>query len=64
MARHLHKQASKSQQQEQPSAWWAAVIDEKGNEVRITEGMIHQACEDLARNWTFPRMTDRHTVEC
>ncbi|MZR61645.1 PA1571 family protein [Alcanivorax sp. DP30] len=32
----------------------AAVIDEQGREVPITEAMIQQACESLAKNWHYP----------
>ncbi len=38
-----------------PVGWGAAIIDEQGNEVPITESMIARACEELARTWTFPR---------
>lgn len=38
-----------------PSGWYAAVIDEKGNEVPITETMIARACEELSASWVFPR---------
>jgi len=38
-----------------PVGWGAAIIDEQGNEVPITESMITRACEELARTWTFPR---------
>lgn len=43
-------------QPSQPVGWGAAIIDEKGNEVPITEAMIQRACNELARSWTFPRM--------
>ncbi|MFZ5756685.1 MAG: PA1571 family protein [Pseudomonadota bacterium] len=36
--------------------WGAAIIDEQGNEVPITESMIERACDELARSWQFPRM--------
>lgn len=32
----------------------AAVIDEQGREVPITEAMIQQACEKLAKSWRYP----------
>ena len=32
----------------------AAVIDEQGREVPITEAMIQQACETLAKDWSYP----------
>lgn len=32
----------------------AAVIDEQGREVPITEAMIQQACETLAKSWNYP----------
>lgn len=37
-----------------PVGWGAAVIDEKGNEVPITESMVSRACEELASCWVFP----------
>ncbi len=37
-----------------PVGWGAALIDEQGNEVPITESMIRRACEELSRTWTFP----------
>lgn len=43
-------------QASQPVGWGAAIIDEKGNEVPITEAMIQRACNELACSWTFPRM--------
>lgn len=64
MTRHRPKRDCPNPQPEQSSVWWAAVIDEQGNEVRITEGMIHRACEELACSWTFPRMTDSRTAHC
>ena len=39
------------------SGWYAAIIDEKGNEVPITESMIARACEELSASWVFPRNT-------
>lgn len=38
-----------------PVGWGAAVIDDKGNEVPITESMIARACEELASCWVFPK---------
>ena len=38
-----------------PVGWGAALIDDQGNEVPITESMIARACDELARSWTFPR---------
>lgn len=38
-----------------PVGWGAAIIDEQGNEVPITEAMITRACEELARIWVVPR---------
>lgn len=35
--------------------WGAAIIDEQGNEVPITESMIERACEELSGSWQFPR---------
>lgn len=32
----------------------AAVIDETGREIPITEAMIQEACENLAQSWDFP----------
>ena len=42
--------------------WGAAIIDERGNEVPITDQMIERACEELSRSWTFPRAAA--TVAC
>lgn len=39
-----------------PVGWGAALIDDQGNEVPITESMIRRACEELSRTWTFPAM--------
>lgn len=38
-----------------PVGWGAAIIDDQGNEVPITESMIARACEELARCWIVPR---------
>ena len=38
----------------------AAIIDENGNEVPITEEMILQACDELSCSWMFPRQTQKH----
>ena len=35
----------------------AAIIDEHGNEVPITEEMIQAACNELKNAWLFPRQT-------
>lgn len=51
---YLHAQSS-PRPAEAPIGWGAAIIDEKGNEVPITESMIQRACEELAGMWTFPR---------
>lgn len=32
----------------------AAVIDENGKEIPITEAMIQQACEMIEKQWRFP----------
>ncbi len=32
----------------------AAMIDEEGREVPITESMIQRACEKLANSWCYP----------
>ncbi len=32
----------------------AAVIDDLGREIPITEAMIQRACENLAREWHYP----------
>lgn len=42
--------------QDTPLGWGAAIIDEQGNEVPITEAMVQRACEELARTWIFPRL--------
>jgi len=46
--------AAVSRQPDAPVGWGAAVIDEKGNEVPITESMVSRACEELASCWIFP----------
>ncbi|MDX1696221.1 MAG: hypothetical protein R3208_20825 [Ketobacteraceae bacterium] len=38
----------------------AAVIDEYGNEVPITEEMIQTACRKLKNAWLFPRQAEQH----
>ena len=40
-----------------PLGWGAAVIDDQGNEIPITESMVTRACDELSRTWTFPRVT-------
>jgi hypothetical protein len=47
--------AQKSRQEDAPVGWGAAIIDEQGNEVPITESMISRACDELARAWIVPR---------
>lgn len=34
----------------------AALVDENGQEIRITERMVQQACKALVDSWLFPRM--------
>lgn len=46
--------STSSRKADAPVGWGAAVIDEKGNEVPITESMIARACEELATCWVFP----------
>jgi hypothetical protein len=43
-----------SRKPDAPVGWGAAIIDEKGNEVPITESMVSRACEELAGCWVFP----------
>ncbi len=38
----------------------AAIIDENGNEVPITEDMIQTACKALGNSWLFPRQGSHH----
>lgn len=38
-----------------PIGWGAAIVDENGNEIPITESMIERACAELAGSWLFPR---------
>lgn len=59
MGIHQFKNDSMKAQANQPVGWGAAIIDEKGNEVPITEAMIQRACNELACSWTFPRMDGR-----
>lgn len=49
-----------AQRTDSPIGWGAAVIDERGNEVPITEAMIQRACDELSRSWLFPRATVAH----
>ncbi|MEQ3635547.1 PA1571 family protein [Alcanivorax sp.] len=38
-----------------PSAFHgAAIIDEQGREIPITEAMIQRACEHLENHWQYP----------
>lgn len=39
----------------------AAVIDEQGREIPITEAMIQRACENLAKDWNYPLPVRRQT---
>lgn len=32
----------------------AALIDEHGREIPITEAMVQQACKTLANSWNYP----------
>ena len=36
----------------------AAILDEDGNEVPITEDMIRNACRCLQESWHFPRVSE------
>ena len=38
----------------------AAIIDDQGNEVPITEEMIQSACKKLGNAWLFPRQGSQH----
>ena len=38
----------------------AAIIDENGNEIPITEDMIQDACRELSSAWLFPRQEQPH----
>lgn len=38
----------------------AAIIDEQGNEVPITEEMVQSACKRLSNAWLFPRQGSHH----
>lgn len=44
---------------DEPVGWGAAIIDERGNEVPITEAMIQRACDELADTWAYPRISAR-----
>lgn len=44
----------------EPSFNGAAIIDEQGNEVPITEDMIQAACKKLGNAWLFPRQGSQH----
>ncbi|MCK0152337.1 hypothetical protein MWU49_01350 [Alcanivorax sp. S6407] len=41
-------------QQQHPQFNGGAIIDDQGREVPITEAMIQHACENLARDWSYP----------
>ncbi|ASK36447.1 hypothetical protein CEK62_06695 [Alcanivorax sp. N3-2A] len=40
----------------------AALIDEHGQEIPITESMILQACETLERHWHYPPEAPRQAL--
>ncbi len=37
----------------------AALVDEQGREIPITEAMILKACRELEQAWRYPRQADR-----
>ncbi|EKF75150.1 hypothetical protein A11A3_05639 [Alcanivorax hongdengensis A-11-3] len=41
-------------QSSRPDFNGAAVIDEHGREIPITEAMIQRACERLEKSWQYP----------
>ena len=44
--------------QPDPAFHGAALIDEQGREIPITEAMIQEACRRLEQAWHFPRHPD------
>lgn len=48
------------QRNDAPIGWGAAIIDERGNEIPITEAMVQRACDELSRSWLFPRVSVAH----
>ena len=45
---------SRSEPAQEPDFHGAAIIDEQGREIPITENMIRSAIEQLDRNWQAP----------
>ncbi|PVZ64988.1 PA1571 family protein [Pelagibaculum spongiae] len=37
----------------------AAIVDEDGNEVPITDKMIKKACNELDKQWTYPEKSEQ-----
>ncbi len=37
----------------------AAMVDEDGNEVPITDNMIKKACNELDKQWTYPEKSEQ-----
>ena len=37
----------------------AALVDEQGREIPITEAMILRACEELEQAWRYPKRSTR-----
>lgn len=43
-----------NQRQPEPDFHGAAIIDEQGREIPITEAMVQRACRQLQDAWCFP----------
>ena len=41
----------------------AAILDENGNEIPITEDMIRNACQCLKDSWHFPRPSEEEAAD-
>lgn len=49
------RQSKPRRPEAEPDFHGAAIIDEQGREIPITESMVQRACEKLERAWHFPR---------
>lgn len=57
---HSRNENSHGQLSEQRDFHGAAIIDDSGNEIPITEEMIQHACDELSCAWLFPRQDQKH----
>jgi hypothetical protein len=56
----MHSQVASSHnsshpQKEHHALFVGAIIDAQGREITITEGMIQQACDELAKHYALPQ---------